>query len=100
LFFLFEDRVELRAGHLQLLGMFVDPLGESVVLGRRPTSFEFCAVLSQTIQFEVESIFEIGEFGRDDCLLGEDGRDKDHTIGFGQDKIAREDGATADSNER
>jgi hypothetical protein len=64
--------------------------GEGVVLGRRPAAFEFCAVLSQTVQLEVEGIFEIGEFRRDDCLLGEDGRDKDDTVGFGQDKIAGE----------
>ena len=50
--------------------MLVDPLGESIVLGRRPTSLEFGTVLAQTVELEIESIFEIGEFGGDDCLLG------------------------------
>jgi hypothetical protein len=73
LFLFFEDRIELRAGHLQLVRMFVDPFGQGIILGGSPTSFEFGAVLSQAIEFEVEGIFEVGEFRGDDCLLGEDG---------------------------
>ena len=87
MFFLFEDGVELRAGHLQLLRMVVDPLGEGIIFGRRPASFELCAVLPEAIELEVESVFEIGELRRGDCLLGEDGRDKDDAVGFGEDKV-------------
>src|SRR5438552_10428234 len=87
LFLFFEDRIELCAGHLQFVRMFVDPLGQGIIFCRRPTSFEFGAVLPQAVQLEVEGIFEIGEFGRDDCRLGEDGGDKDDAVGFSEDEI-------------
>src|SRR5260370_2259216 len=78
--------------------MFIDQCGQSIILGRGPTSFEFGAVLPQAVQLEVESIFEIGEFRGDDRLLGEDGGYKDHAVGFSEDKIAGEDGGAADAN--
>src|SRR5260370_7422080 len=79
--------------------MFIDPFGQSIILGRGPTSFEFGAVLPQAVQLEVESIFEIGEFRGDDRLLSEDGGYKDDAVGFSEDMIAGEDGGAADSNE-
>src|SRR5439155_11981635 len=98
LFLFFEDRIELCAGHLQFVRMFVDPLGQGIIFCRRPTSFEFGAVLPQAIELEVEGIFEIGEFCRDDCRLGEDGGDKDDAVGFSENKVAGKDGGAADAN--
>src|SRR4030088_1251666 len=96
LFLSLEDRVELRARHLQLVRMLVDPFGQGVVFGWCPTAFEFGAVLAQTVQLEVEGIFEIGELRGDDGLLGEDGGDKDDAVGFGEDEVAGENGGAAD----
>ena len=78
--------------------MFVDPFGEGIVLGRGPTSFEFGAVLPQAIELEVESIFEIGEFRRDDRGFCEDRWNKNDTVGFGEDKVAGKDRCAANAD--
>src|SRR5260370_33402978 len=69
-----------------------------MILSPSPTSFEFGAGLPQTIELEVESIFEIGEFCRDDRRFCEDRWNKNDPVGFSEDEVAGKDGGAADAN--
>ena len=94
----FENSVEFGAGHLQFIRMLIDPLGQGIILSRGPTSFKFGAVFPEAVKLEVEGVLEIGELGRDNRLLGEYRRDKDHAVRFGEDKISRKHSGAADAD--
>src|SRR3984885_13484594 len=81
--------VEFRTRHLQLIGMRIDIFGETLIFLRSPTALKFGAVLAFFVEFEVVVIFQTREFRVADCVLSQDGRDKDHPVGFREDYIPR-----------
>ena len=78
-----QKRIELGPRHLQLLRMRIDIFSKSLKFGRRPTTFEFAAVLAFTIQFEVVIIHQVGELRLADCAFGKNRRDEDDPVRLG-----------------
>lgn len=97
-FTLCEDGVELGLCHFEFVGVLGDPLGESIVLGRYPTTFELGTILALAIELKVEGVLEVGKLRGGDGLLGEDGGNEDDTVSLGENEISGKDDGSADAD--
>src|SRR3954451_20004953 len=92
--------IELAAGHLQFLGMRIDPVRKCRILLCCPSALKFRPIAALPIEFEIKRVLQFRELSRAYGFGGENRRNKNYPISLRQHEIAWKHRRTTDTNRR